>query len=55
MAVADLDKGAVETTATAVTALGRKSLVLDADVGDLASIDQMTRRVAETFGHIDIS
>jgi NAD(P)-dependent dehydrogenase (short-subunit alcohol dehydrogenase family) len=54
VAVADLDKGAVETTATAVLALGRKSLVLDTDVGDLARIDQMTQRVADTFGHIDI-
>jgi NAD(P)-dependent dehydrogenase (short-subunit alcohol dehydrogenase family) len=54
VAVVDLDQKAVEATAATVTALGRRSLVLDADVGDLARIDQMTHRVADTFGHIDI-
>src|SRR6185369_7194672 len=41
-------------TAAAVAALGRKSLALDADVGDLGAIDRMTRRVMEDFGRIDV-
>jgi meso-butanediol dehydrogenase/(S,S)-butanediol dehydrogenase/diacetyl reductase len=53
VAVVDIDKAAAEKTATAVTALGRRSLALATDVGDLASIDQMVSRVVETFGHVD--
>ncbi len=54
VAVVDIDKAAAEKTAAAVTALGRKSLALATDVGDLASIDQMVGRVAQTFGRIDV-
>ena len=53
VAVVDIDKAAAEKTAAAVTAVGRRSLALATDVGDLASIDQMVSRVVETFGHID--
>ena len=53
VAVVDIDKAAAEKTAAAVTGLGRKSLALATDVGDLASIDQMVSRVAQTFGRID--
>ena len=41
VAAADIDKAAAEKTAAAVAGLGRKSLALATDVGDLASIDQM--------------
>src|SRR5437867_8119983 len=54
VAVVDIARDAVEETAAAVTALGRKSLALGTDVGDVASIDEMARRVVETFGHVDI-
>ncbi len=54
VAVVDIDKAAAEKTAAAVTALGRKSLALATDVGDLASIDQMVSRVAQNFGRIDV-
>jgi NAD(P)-dependent dehydrogenase (short-subunit alcohol dehydrogenase family) len=54
VAVVDLDQPAAESTAAAINALGRRSLVLDTDVGDLRGIDQMARRVAETLGQIDI-
>jgi NAD(P)-dependent dehydrogenase (short-subunit alcohol dehydrogenase family) len=50
----DVDEGAVKATADAVSALGRKGLALGADVGDLKSIDTMTRRVVDTLGQIDI-
>src|SRR5687767_3190544 len=54
VAVVDIDQAAAEKTAAAITALGRQSLALGSDVGDVASIDQMTRRVAATFGQIHI-
>jgi len=50
----DVDAGAAKGAANAVAALGRRSLALDADVGDLASIDQMVQHVVATFGHIDV-
>jgi len=50
----DVDEEAVKATADAVSALGRKGLALGADVGDLKSIDTMTRRVVDTLGPIDI-
>jgi NAD(P)-dependent dehydrogenase (short-subunit alcohol dehydrogenase family) len=51
VAVVDIDQAAAEKTAAA---LGPRGLALGADVGDLASIDRMTRRVAEAFGRIDV-
>jgi NAD(P)-dependent dehydrogenase (short-subunit alcohol dehydrogenase family) len=54
VAAVDIDKAAAEKTAAAVAATGRRGLALAADVGDLAAIDQLVGRVAETFGHIDV-
>jgi len=54
VAAVDIDQAAAEATAGAVAALGRKSLAVVADMGDLAGIDGMVRRVADAFGHIDI-
>jgi len=50
----DLEEGAAKATADAVSALGRKALAVAADVGDLKSIDTMTRRAIDTFGQIDV-
>src|SRR5206468_6787510 len=50
----DLEESAAKATADCVSALGRKALALGADVGDLKSIDSMTRRTMDTFGQIDI-
>jgi NAD(P)-dependent dehydrogenase (short-subunit alcohol dehydrogenase family) len=50
----DIDPVAAKATGDAIAALGRKSLVLDADIGDVASIDRMVGRVAEAFGRIDV-
>jgi NAD(P)-dependent dehydrogenase (short-subunit alcohol dehydrogenase family) len=50
----DVDAGAAKGAADAVAALGRRSLALDTDVGDLPSIDQMVQHVMATFGRIDI-
>jgi NAD(P)-dependent dehydrogenase (short-subunit alcohol dehydrogenase family) len=54
LASVDVDGGAARATADAAAALGRRSLALETDVGDLASIDQMVRRVMEAFGRIDV-
>src|SRR5262245_66402863 len=52
VAVADIDQAAAETVASGVGALGRRSLAVETDVGDLASIDRMVRRGPDRFGHI---
>jgi NAD(P)-dependent dehydrogenase (short-subunit alcohol dehydrogenase family) len=54
VAAVDIDKAAAEKTAAALTAEGRRGLALAADVGELASIDQMVSRVVETFGRVDV-
>jgi NAD(P)-dependent dehydrogenase (short-subunit alcohol dehydrogenase family) len=53
VAAVDIDQAAAEKTAAAVAALGRKSLAVPCDVGDLGSIDRMVKRVVDTFGQID--
>jgi len=54
VAVVDIDEAAAGKTAAAVVALGRRSLAVGADVGDLASIDRMVRQVTGAFGAIDV-
>jgi NAD(P)-dependent dehydrogenase (short-subunit alcohol dehydrogenase family) len=54
VAVVDIDAGAAKAVADAIGALGRRSLALDADVGDVAAVDRMTERVVATFGRIDV-
>jgi len=54
VAAVDIDRAAAAKTAEAVEALGRKSVAIDADVGDLAAIDRMTREVMDALGPIDI-
>ncbi len=52
--IADIDAGAAEAAAGAVAALGRRSLAVPADLGDLAQIDAMVETVVATLGGIDI-
>src|SRR5499427_8983800 len=54
VAAVDVDQAEVEATAGMISALGRKALPLVADVGDIDSIDRMTRKVVGEFGTIDI-
>jgi NAD(P)-dependent dehydrogenase (short-subunit alcohol dehydrogenase family) len=54
VACIDIDKSAARDTAAGVGGLGRKSLFLETDVGDLESIDAMVRHVMNTFGRIDV-
>jgi NAD(P)-dependent dehydrogenase (short-subunit alcohol dehydrogenase family) len=54
VAAVDVDAAAAKATADAVAALGRPSLALDTDVGDLAAIDRMVQAVTTTFGRVDV-
>ncbi len=54
VAAVDLDRAAAEGAAAAVTALGRRGLALETDVGDVAAIDRMVRQVADTLGPVDV-
>lgn len=54
VAVADLNGQQAEETSSAVMDLGRRSLALQADVGDLQDIDRMVRQTVEMFGKVDI-
>ncbi|HEY7869675.1 MAG TPA: SDR family NAD(P)-dependent oxidoreductase, partial [Methylomirabilota bacterium] len=51
---ADLDADTARVTAEAAAKRGPRSLALDTDVGDLASIDRMAERTMEAFGRIDV-
>ena len=52
--VADIDRQGAEATADAIMSTQRKSLAVQADVGDLQQIDRMVRAALEQFGQIDI-
>lgn len=54
VAAVDVDAAAAKATADAIAALGRPSLALDTDVGDLAAIDRMVQAVTTTFGQVDV-
>jgi NAD(P)-dependent dehydrogenase (short-subunit alcohol dehydrogenase family) len=54
VAAVDIDEAAAKATADAVGASGRRGLAIGADVGDLAAIDRMVRRVTDAFGRIDV-
>ena len=54
VAVSDIDATTAEDTAVAVKQLGRESLAVPADMGDLNDIDRMVQQAKDTFGRIDI-
>jgi NAD(P)-dependent dehydrogenase (short-subunit alcohol dehydrogenase family) len=54
IAVSDIDATTAEDTAVAVKQLGRESIVLPADMGDLQDIDRMFRQAKDAFGRIDV-
>jgi NAD(P)-dependent dehydrogenase (short-subunit alcohol dehydrogenase family) len=54
VAAVDIDKAAAEQAAGAVAGLGRRSLAVATDVGDLESIDRMVRAATDALGPIDI-
>ena len=53
-AIADIEAGPAEETSAEVRALGRRSLVVQADLGGLADIDAMVDTVAREMGGIDV-
>jgi NAD(P)-dependent dehydrogenase (short-subunit alcohol dehydrogenase family) len=54
VAVVDIDAGLAKATADAIAGLGRRSLAVETDVGDVAAIDAMVRRVVAAFERIDV-
>lgn len=54
VAVADINAGEVEDAGIGVRELGRQSLPLHADVGNLGDIDRMVKETVERFGRVDI-
>ena len=54
VAAVDIDPSAATATADAITALGRRSLALETDVGDLGAIDKMVAHVVDAFGAVDV-
>jgi NAD(P)-dependent dehydrogenase (short-subunit alcohol dehydrogenase family) len=54
VATADIDAATAEAVAGAIAKLGRRSLAVPADLGDLAQIDAMVETVAGALGGIDI-
>ena len=54
VAVSDIDASTAEDTAVSVKQLGRESIAVPADMGDLTAIDRMFRQAKDAFGRIDI-
>jgi len=54
VAVADIDGQTAQETGAAIEAAGGRSLPIQADVGELTSIDRMVQQTVETFGRLDI-
>jgi NAD(P)-dependent dehydrogenase (short-subunit alcohol dehydrogenase family) len=54
VAVVDIDAGLAKATADAIAGLGRRSLAVETDVGDVAAIDAMVRGVVAAFDRIDV-
>lgn len=53
VAVVDINADSVKETAAAITALGRRSVALRADLGSVADIDRMIAETIASFGRID--
>lgn len=47
-------EGAAEEVVKEITALGRRSMKIKADVKDSAQVEEMVKQVVEEFGHLDI-
>src|SRR5262245_26741245 len=48
------DRAAAEATAREVEAMGRRAVVVQADVGDREAVDRMVAEVKAAFGRIDV-
>src|SRR5437868_1851583 len=54
VAAADIDLAAAQRTAAEIATNTRRGLAIEADCGDVASIDAMVARVVSEFGRLDI-
>ena len=54
VAVSDIDASTAEDTAVAIKQLGRESVVLPADMGDLNDINRMFTQAKDAFGRLDV-
>lgn len=54
VAVVDINGQTAEETSSAIIEMGRQSLALQADVGDLRQIDGMVQQTLDAYGRIDI-
>jgi NAD(P)-dependent dehydrogenase (short-subunit alcohol dehydrogenase family) len=54
VAAVDINASAAKATADAIAALGRRSLAVETDVGDVGAIDKMVAHVVDEFGGVDI-
>ena len=54
VAAVDVDGQTAQETSATIEAAGGRSLPIQADVGELASIDRMVQQTVETFGRLDI-
>jgi NAD(P)-dependent dehydrogenase (short-subunit alcohol dehydrogenase family) len=54
VAAADIDAGAAHRTAADCAGANRRSLAIEADCGDVASIDAMVARTVDELGRLDV-
>ena len=54
VAVVDINGQTAEETSSAIIAMGRQSLALQADVGDVHQIDRMVQQTLDAYGRIDV-
>jgi len=54
VAIMDVDRSCAETTAEQISALGRRGLVVDADVTNEEQLNRACREIVDEFGRIDV-
>jgi len=54
IAIVDINKGGAEETAAGVRKLGRRTLVVEADVAQVAQVEKATAAAQREFGRVDI-
>jgi NAD(P)-dependent dehydrogenase (short-subunit alcohol dehydrogenase family) len=54
VACADIDAEAARRTADAIASNSRRAIAIEADCGDVASIDRMVARTVAEFGRLDV-
>jgi len=54
VAASDIDKANLATLTTEIEALGRRCVAIEADCGDVQSIDAMVSQTVDAFGKLDV-